>query len=110
MSAVDALFMITAGLLAVIGIICFVVGLIMKTPLKWVFVVILILGIYGKTCLPHDVYVQAKEEGIIWLTVLHSGDIEAARREHNEGAQAIKKYLNEEPKRIEETPRFVFDD
>lgn len=110
MSAVDALFIITAGILAVIGIICFVAGLIQKTPVKWVFLVILLLGIYGKICLPHDTYVQAKEEGIVWLTVLHGGNLDAARAEHEEGVQAIKQFVNEPATRKEEIPFYVFDD
>ena len=110
MSAVDTLFLITAALLAVVGTILFVVGLIKKTPLKWVFLVIIALGIIGKAVLPKGVYKQAKEEGIIWLTVLHCGDIEAARKEHEEGVNATNGLLDKWSNRTDEIPTYVNED
>lgn len=109
-SAVDTLFLLTAGLLAAVGTVLFVIGLIKRTPLKYVFIVIFILGIIGKVLLPHDVYKQAKKEGIIWLTVLHGGNIEAARAEHQEGTDAINDLINSPCTRKEEIPYFVNED
>ena len=94
METINTLFMITAGFVAVIGIVLFVVGLIWETPFKWVFLMIGLLGIAGRTILPPDIYKQAKAEGIVWLTVLNNGDLDKARAEHQQGLKNINEFLD----------------
>lgn len=48
MDAVDSILIIFAGIMAVIGMICFLWGLVFNTPLKWVFFGILIITLVSK--------------------------------------------------------------